>query len=385
MNNYLPAGDLSFFKGLFHKLASGWIFRRCKTGKIGFILGASALGVFVVIGLLQGLGRELFSLGALGVHVRLLLSIPLFFESENIVEPLIKNFLNTIRCGLISENEMPAFSKITLFVSRVNESWIPEGVCLVFAYAMPFANFIADLPGNTSDWVIYTSQIAGPKGWTYGWYMLFCLPLYRFFLLRWLWYLGFWWYFLWRLEKLKLRLIATHSDRAAGLGYLETVTMGFTPLVSALSAILSASLAEELYLGKIDFDSVYKPILIILLLIMLVFIAPLLMFRRKLKVCRAVGLMNYGIMAFRYVDAFDHKWIRSKKPSGDSQLGTPDLQSLADLTNSINVVLDMRLLPIGKRAIQKIMIVASLPFLPLLLFRYKIPELLPLLKSLVGL
>ena len=32
----------------------------------------------------------------------------------------------------------------------------------------------------------------------------------------------------------------------------------------------------------------------------------------------------------RYVQAFERKWIRDAEPTGDSQLGTSDLQSLAE-------------------------------------------------------
>jgi hypothetical protein len=349
------------------------------------MLGAFAWAVLILLGLWQGLGVKLFSLATIGVHVRLLLAIPLFFKCENVVEPLMKNLFHILRCCLICENEKPAFTNIASRISRMNESWIAEGICLILAYALPLANFAADLPGNTSELAINSARIGSSHGWTYVWYMLFCLPLYRFLLFRWLWRLALWCSFLWSLEKLELSLVPTHSDRAAGLGYLETVTLGFSSLVLSFSVVFSSLLAEELYLGTIVFESIYKPVLIILLLNILIFIAPLMIFRRKLKVCRAVGLMNYGIMAFRYVDEFDRKWIRSEITSSESRLGTPDLQSLADLTNSINVVLGMRVIPIGRRAFEKIMIAASLPFVPLILFKYKIPELLPLLKSFVGL
>ena len=44
-----------------------------------------------------------------------------------------------------------------------------------------------------------------------------------------------------------------------------------------------------------------------------------------------------------YVNDFDHKWIDSKAVIKQSQLGTPDLQSLADLSPSIKIIQDMRI------------------------------------------
>jgi hypothetical protein len=48
-------------------------------------------------------------------------------------------------------------------------------------------------------------------------------------------------------------------------------------------------------------------------------------------------------MLSHYVNDFDHKWIDSKAVIKQSQLGTPDLQSLADLSPSIKIIQDMRI------------------------------------------
>jgi len=48
-------------------------------------------------------------------------------------------------------------------------------------------------------------------------------------------------------------------------------------------------------------------------------------------------------MLSHYVNDFDHKWIDSKAVIKQSQLGTPDLQSLADLSTSIKIIQDMRI------------------------------------------
>ena len=48
-------------------------------------------------------------------------------------------------------------------------------------------------------------------------------------------------------------------------------------------------------------------------------------------------------MLSHYVNDCDHKWIDSKAVIKQSQLGTPDLQSLADLSPSIKIIQDMRI------------------------------------------
>ena len=80
-------------------------------------------------------------------------------------------------------------------------------------------------------------------------------------------------------------------------------------------------------------------------------------------------------MAARYVNAFDRKWIRDDKESDESLLGTADLQSLADLTNSLNVVRGMRLIPADRRLIMALGIYVIVPMLPLLLLKFPIDQL----------
>jgi hypothetical protein len=56
-------------------------------------------------------------------------------------------------------------------------------------------------------------------------------------------------------------------------------------------------------------------------------------------------------------------------------LGTADLQSLADLNNSITVVRGMRLVPWSPRLLYSLGASAVIPMLPLLLFEYPFADL----------
>ena len=98
------------------------------------------------------------------------------------------------------------------------------------------------------------------------------------------------------------------------------------------------------------------------------------MFSRKLYICRWTGLSEYMAMASRYVNAFDGKWIRHEKATGESQLGTADLQSLADLTNSVNVVRGMHAVPFSRRLVVDHAVCVILPLLPLLFLKYPVSQ-----------
>jgi hypothetical protein len=80
-------------------------------------------------------------------------------------------------------------------------------------------------------------------------------------------------------------------------------------------------------------------------------------------------------LAGSYVTTFDGKWLGPAAAPGEPLLGTPDLQSLADLANSINIVRGMRVSPVTGRTLRVFAVAAAVPLLPLLLLKYPVAEL----------
>jgi hypothetical protein len=171
-----------------------------------------------------------------------------------------------------------------------------------------------------------------------AWYWLVCLPLFRFLMFRWLWRIALWWCFLWRVARLQLHLVSTHPDGAAGLGYLEVTQTYFAPLVLAISAVMSASFAEEISSGVSVFETIYPALAITLAADLALVLLPPCFFALKLRSCREKGLSDYGAFAARYVNDFEKKWLNATNVPAEPLLGTADLQSLADLSNSVAVV-----------------------------------------------
>lgn len=59
------------------------------------------------------------------------------------------------------------------------------------------------------------------------WHAFVSIPIFQFILVRWYLRLFIWFQFLWRVSRLNLRLIATHPDRAAGIGFLAASPLPF--------------------------------------------------------------------------------------------------------------------------------------------------------------
>jgi hypothetical protein len=368
--------ELSLFGGPLHWLGRrlGLVRGGTNTVRLGLALGTLAWGVLLLLALMEGHGPKVFSLGVIGIHVRFLVAVPLFFLCETWVFFQMAEFVRYIvSSGVVPETSLPELDSDIRRVRRMADSWLAEVVFLVAACALPLIEMVAQVPvGRTGSWASILH--GGGFTWTSGWYLGFCLPLFRFLVLRWLWRLGIWWYFLWHLANLDIRLVPTHSDGAAGLGYLEIVHEQFAPLVLAISAVYSAQFAEDISSGAMAFESLYRLAPVLMLPVAALFIGPLVIFFPKLRTCRWTGMREYMVMASRYVTAFEDRWIRDPEASGESLLGAADLQSLADLTNSVNVVRGLRSIPAGERLVLGLAAALILPLLPLLLLKYPLDQ-----------
>jgi hypothetical protein len=348
------------------------------TVALGLVLGAFPWIVLLALALVEGLGHVLFSMEAIGAHVRLLVTIPLLFVCEAFIGPRFPAFVREIvRSQIVPITARPALASETARIVRWKDAWLPEALFFLAAVLLWLAtsqqNFFAYLSGLTG---ISDPSAVGETTWTSQWYWMVCMPLFRFLLLRWLWRLALWCFFLWRVSRLDLRLVPTHPDRAGGLGFLELVHTEFAPLVLAISATQSASLAQDIASGRMAYDAIYPSVAFVLLADAVLFVGPLYIFFFKLWRCKVKGMSDYNAFASRYVKEFDRKWLGADPAPEEPLLGTADIQSLADLSNSVSIVREMRLVPVSSSILMSLAVAALLPLLPLVLFKYPIADLL---------
>ena len=106
----------------------------------------------------------------------------------------------------------------------------------------------------------------------------------------------------------------------------------------------------------------------------LLFLGPLLVFTPVLTRARFLGLLTYGDLAEDYVRAFDRKWLKQAlraepdgdrvQKSGEALLGSSDVQSLADIGGSYERVAEMKTTLITPRLMVLLVLSALLPMLP---------------------
>jgi hypothetical protein len=209
-----------------------------------------------------------------------------------------------------------------------------------------------------------------------GWWLgCVSLPIVQFLLLRWYFRLFVWARFLWQVSRLDLALVPTHPDRAGGLGFLAQVGYAFAPLLLSQGVVLSGTIASRIFYAGARLPEFRLEIIGLAALLVFVVLAPTMVFAPKLAAAKRTGLREYGTLAQRYVREFDQKWLRDGAPADEPLVGSGDIQSLADLGNSFEVVKGMRFVPFTLQTVFQLAVVTVSPVVPLLLTMVSLEDL----------
>ena len=310
------------------------------------------------------------------VHVRFLVGLPVLIAAELIVHSRIRP---VVRCfverGIVVPQDLPRFHSAIESALKLRNSVPVEVGLLLFVY--PFSLWL----WQNRTWIDSSTWYAVSGGrWHLTpaglWYVLVSIPILRFILLRWYMRLFIWFRFLWHVSRINLNLIPTHPDRAAGLAFLGKSAYAFGPILFAQGVMLAGLVAERvLYRGE-SLVSFKLQIGGFVAFFVLAIFGPLLMFTPRMAHAKRKGLADYGLLAQRYVDSFERKWVLSDPAPSEELLGAADIQSLAYLGNSYALVREMRPVPFGLQDIARLAAVTAAPLLPLLLTIFSADELI---------
>jgi hypothetical protein len=309
-------------------------------------------------------------------HVRLLVALPILIASELIVHlrirPSVKTFLTR---RIIREQDLPKYQAAINSAIRLRNSMPLELVLLLCVLTLGQWLWRSQLAMGGSTW--YANPRGGRLHLTGAgyWYVLVSIPIFQFIFIRWYCRFFIWFRFLWQVSRLDLNLIATHPDRAAGIAFLGKSSYAFGPILFAQGALLAGVIASHvLYAGEslLSFKMEAGGMIGFFLLFIL---GPLTMFTPQLSNAKRKGRSEYGLLASRYVEGFDDKWVKGDAAKGSELLGAADIQSLADLGNSYGAVREMRVVPFGFDDITRLAAAIAVPLLPLGLTIFSLEEL----------
>lgn len=303
------------------------------------------------------------------VHVRLLISLGLFIGAEVIAQQCMQIVVDQfIEREIIPPDVRAKFDNSVASALKLGKSYIAEFLILIGVYTVGHYTWQQSSLSGVSTW--YSSMTNGQEKLTLAgyWYVYISIPIFQFIFCRWYYRIFIWWRFLWQVSRLPLQLNSLHPDRAGGLGFLVMSVYAFQLALLAHTVLLSGVIANHIWhSGQTFFDFKFEILSILLFLLFLV-LTPLVFFIIPLVRTKRKGLIDYGLVACDYVNHFHSKWMEKNfKLPHESLLGSSDIQALADLSNSFNVPNEMRLLPFSNRTIMELVLLISLPLLPLLL------------------
>jgi hypothetical protein len=302
-------------------------------------------------------------------NARFLVAMPVLIAAEGIVWSKVRALTGyLVRSGLVAASDEPILERLVQRFSVLRRSRvITVAAAIGVVFGVIFLRKVYSGDRSTWEFVAGSSgQIRSAAGW---WNLLISVPVFQFLLLFWVWRYIAWCWFLFRLSRLDLVLLPSHPDRAAGLRPIAQVHQYWAIVVFAMSSLLSAHVGLEIVKGGRVLTDFRLEIAAFLGLSLIVLLAPFLAFSGRLQAARSRGLIDYGLLAAEYTRAFDAKWM-GRASAEHELLGSADIQSLADLANSYQVVHGLRYVPFELLNVFMIVLSVALPFVPLVFTRF---------------
>ncbi len=361
--------------------------RALHAGRRAAILVALAWGVPLLLSALAGdaigpAAARPFLLD-LGAWARFVIALAIFVLMERLVEDRLQVHLGQfVKAPLLAPGAMPAAAKAVVRALRRRDLWLAEVVCLALAYAIDLGGVEIVLTADTSSWLVSVAPDGAqltPAGW---WCALFSGPLFWFLVLRWLWRHAVWGLLLRELARLELRLVATHPDGAGGLAFIGQYPNAFAAFVFALSCVLGAAIAHTLLQGGLT-PAVYGQLMAAWLVVVVVlFGAPLLAFTAPLKRLKEATLLAAGAAETRHQRAVEREVLGANMAAASDAEATaaddlPDAAKLYAAAKKLSTYL------ISRSAIVPVAAAAVLPLVAAGATQLPIKELLKIARGLL--
>lgn len=297
------------------------------------------------------------------VHTQGRLLVGQFIEREIITGKVIPKFYERIASAVNLRNSMAI--EIALFLL----------VFVVGPYLSNTVSVIETVASRTGAWSASPDSAGANFSLAGYWYIFISRPLFQFITYRWYFRIFVWARFFWQVSRLELNLIPTHPDRACGLGFLSMSSFLFAPLILAHGVMFAGFIANSIFFAGAQLTHFIIVIIALVSFILMIMIGPQFVFSPALMRAKRTGLRDYGVFASLYVGEFDLKWIRGGVID-ERLIGSGDIQSLADLANSFQVIRDIRSVPFDNETVLQVIFMVIVPILPLTLTMIPLEELI---------
>lgn len=319
-----------------------------------------------------------------GVHVSCLIAIPILILAQGLAHNTTTRLLPWfVRSGVIPAEKRSQFHDVVRGVLRLRNRTLPwmiiAGLVIAWTATGPVLKNADEL-----SWAMDRTSSPPQFGFGGWWFLLVARPIYVTLVLGWLWRLALLTVLFLRISKLGLELVPTHPDGAGGLGFVERFATPFAPVVFVLSAVTASHWAHQVMYHDLQVQSLRVPAVVFLVVMLVVFLAPLLVFVGPLTAAKKRGKLEYGSLVGEHGDLVRKRWILHERISDDEVLHAPEIGSVADTVSLYQAVERMRPVAIGKGALIAIALPALLPLIAVFAIKVPLQEILMKLLHAVG-
>ncbi len=315
---------------------------------------------------------------------RLLLALPLLVLTAPRADALLRGAVRQLsRSSVVHDVRRPRLAALLDHVRSQRDSWLPEAVCVVLAFAPAWSGApVAGVLPGVDDWRFHGAA-ASPAGL---WYTAVSVPVLRLLLLLWFWRFLLWSLVLWRLPQVGLDLHPQHPDRAGGLAFLGRAQMRFSPLAAAGGIMLAGAFLNQMLYQEQTLFGLRHLIAGYVIGITLLLTAPLLLLAPALIHAKRHALYRFDTLGNRAARVFDQRWRVGGAPraADDSLLDHNDASAYCDFGGVYQGVAAMRVVPLSRWNLLGLVLSALAPMLPLLLVAMSVDELVAKLMGLLA-
>jgi hypothetical protein len=301
------------------------------------------------------------------IYARLFLAVPVLLAGQTIMESRFRMIVQHVRgAKLLGLDDLAYMDGVIATLARWSNSWLPELLLMVVVYLNTFAIWHERVAEHWA-WAIIVSGASAhvtPAGWYFG---LVSQMIYRFLVGLSLWKWLLFTFYLFKLSRLDLKLVATHSDHHGGIGFLGLAPMGFAPVAFAISAAIGSNWRYQILHAGAQLMVFKIQAVVLLAVILIMAMAPLVFFVPRLAKLRRSGIMQYGTLAQIHSTDFHEKWILHRAGHEEEFLAAPEASTLTDYGASYENIEAMQPFPFDKGAFVSLALAVAVPIIPAVL------------------
>jgi hypothetical protein len=301
-------------------------------------------------------------------YARSLIAAPLLILAERDCQARLGAVANHFReSGLVRDSDLRRFNEAAASTRRLLDSQAVEFLVVILGFCATGALIQFSTFANKPIWLKSSQDVAAHLTVAEVWYVLVSRPLLLILILGWLWRQFLWMRFLWLMSRLDLLLVPSHPDHVGGLKFIGSSLRGYRLLCVAFGVMAAGVTANRVVHEGASPTVLKNTAVLVVVLVLLLFVAPLTVFLKKLRQTKRRGIFEYGSLAASMGMALEKKWLNRPDVDKQDALEAPDFSATTDLYAVTANAYSMKDFPFGLKSVGELVAATLIPFIPIAL------------------